>query len=310
MINLLSDKEIEKMSLNERKEYFLKLKEEANKLNSEKKSIGQSVIQKIAPILRSYKLEIEGEENLPVDSNAIFLVNHSNSHDAFTAFEVLSKFKRNCSIMAGSDCLNFVSNLVFYSSNFTLLDRNNKENRNDSIYRMSKYINDGFDGVIFGEGTWNLHPLLAMHNIRLGASYISAITNVPIVPTIFEYVEYNDLVKKESDLYKKCIVRFGKPYVFDFSTGLINQTNMINQEMVGMRKNIWEDNNIKRDSIEDINPELYVNHTYQKKFGALGFTFDSEKEQEYLLFLNGQPRENEYTINENGEFVPGVTKKK
>ena len=212
--------------------------------------------------------------------------------------------------MAGSDCLNFLSNLVFYSSNFTLLDRNNKNNRNDSIYRMSKYIQNGFDGVIFGEGTWNLHPVLSMHNIRLGATYVSAINDVPVIPTIFEYVENDGLVDKESKLYKKCIVRFGKPYTFNYNEGIINQTKTINSEMANMREDIWSQNGIKRDSLEDIDPEQYVNHTYMKKFGALGFTYNSEKEQEYLLFLKGQPKENEYTIDENGEFVPGVTKKK
>ena len=63
---------------------------------------------------------------------------------------------------------------------------------------------EGRDGVIFGESTWNLHPVLPMHNIKKGGTTISAITQAPIIPTIFEYVEQDGPVKSESALYKKC----------------------------------------------------------------------------------------------------------
>ena len=76
-----------------------------------------------------------------------------------------------------------------------------------------------------------------------------------------------------------------------------------------MRKHVWADNGIKRDSLTDVDKELYMNHTYVKKFKALGFTYDSESESKYLLYLPGEAKENEYTINEAGEFVPGITEK-
>lgn len=60
--------------------------------------------------------------------------------------------------------------------------------------------------------------------------------------------------------------------------------------------------------IEDIDPIMYVNHTYAKKFKALGFTFNSETEQKYLLF-DSESKESEYRIDENGEFKPGIITK-
>ena len=80
--------------------------------------------------------------------------------------------------------------------------------------------------------------------------------------------------------------------------------------MIRIRTKIWSDYMIKRASLKDIDPLMYLNHTYIKKFKAFGFTYDSAKEQEFLLFLNGEPKENEYTINSAGEFVPGITEKK
>lgn len=60
--------------------------------------------------------------------------------------------------------------------------------------------------------------------------------------------------------------------------------------------------------IEDIDPIMYVNHTYAKKIKALGFTFNSEVEQKYLLF-DSESRENKYRIDENGGFKPGIITK-
>lgn len=306
---ILSNKEIEKMTISEQKEYYERLRKECLLLKNNQMSVGQELIHQLYPLFRSYQLEIEGEENIPKDSKVIFVINHSNSHDIFTAYEVLSALQRKGSVMVATDCLNPVTEGIFNVSNATLLDRRKKEDRENSIMMLSKKILSGYDGVIFGESTWNLHPTLPMHHIKLGPSKISAITQVPIIPTIFEYVEKDGKFHSESQLYKKCIIRFGKPYMINFDDSFIHQTEEIRDDMSDIRKKIWSDYAIVKDSISDIDSDQYVNHTYLKKFKAFGFTYNSEREQEYLLFLNGEPVENEYHINSEGEFVPGFTQK-
>lgn len=288
------------------KEYYINLKEKCLLMKNKQLSCGQNMIKHIYPFIRNYKLELEGTENIPKDSNAIFLVNHSNSHDAFTAFEALSKLGRNVSILAGKDCLSPAVRELFSISNATLLDRRVKEDRENSVLKISNKILLGSDGVIFGEGTWNLHPTKVMHNIRTGISQVSLITGVPVIPTVFEYVEENGLFRSEGELYKKCVVRFGKPIMLDYNANLISQTNSLKEEMVNLRMGAWSDYGISKDNV---NPIEYINHTYLKKFKALGFTYDSKKEQEYILFLNGEKKENEYTIDDNGNFVAGITPK-
>ncbi len=288
------------------KEYYINLKEKCLLMKNKQLSCGQNMIKHIYPFIRNYKLELEGTENVPKDSNAIFLVNHSNSHDAFTAFEALSKLGRNVSILAGKDCLSPAVRELFSISNATLLDRRVKEDRENSVLKISNKILLGSDGVIFGEGTWNLHPTKVMHNIRTGISQVSLITGVPVIPTVFEYVEENGLFRSEGELYKKCVVRFGKPIMLDYNANLISQTNSLKDEMVNLRMGAWSDYGISKDNV---NPIEYINHTYLKKFKALGFTYDSKKEQEYILFLNGEKKENEYTIDDNGNFVAGITPK-
>lgn len=301
---------IQNLSLLEQKKYYEKLREQCLFIRDNQFRFGQDIIKKVYPFLRQYKLEIQGEENVPNDSNALFLVNHSNSHDIFTAYEVLSLLKRRASVMVATDCLNPITTELFNISNATLLDRRKKEDRQNSVLSLSKKIISGNDGVIFGESTWNLHPTLPMHNIRKGAAMISAITQVPIIPTIFEYIEEDGIFKTEGQLYKKCIIRFGNPVMISYDESLISQSNQAREDMIEIRKQIWNDYNIRREVLSEVDPLVYINHTYLKKFKAFGFTYDSRKEQEYLLFLENEKKENEYTIDIEGNFQPGITDKK
>ena len=57
-------------------------------------SIGQAAIKMFYPLFRNYKIELEGVENIPTDTNVLFVLNHSTSHDIFTAYEFLSMLNR------------------------------------------------------------------------------------------------------------------------------------------------------------------------------------------------------------------------
>lgn len=302
--------DVEKLPICEKKQYYEDLRSKCILLKNSQLSFGQDLIKRVYPLIRNYKIEIQGEENIPKDSNVLFVANHSNSHDIFTAYEVFSMLQRRGSVMVATDCLNPITTQLFNFSNATLLDRNSRNERNDSILLLSKKIIEGKDGLIFGEGTWNIHPTLQMHNIKNGAAKISIIAEVPIVPVIFEYIEKNEMVSLECELYDKCIIRFGRPIMINNSDLLSSQSNGIKENMSAIRRQIWNDYNIIKGNIRDIDPIMYVNHTYAKKFKSFGFTYDSRLEQEFLLFLDNEPKENEYTINEYGEFVPGITEKK
>lgn len=299
---------VDNLAISEQKDYYDELRKQCLSLKNNQIRIGQDIIKRVYPYIRKYKIEIQSEENIPKDTGVLFVANHSNSHDIFTAYEVFSLLQRKGSVMVATDCLSPLTTQIFNISNATLLDRRNKCERSYSVLSLSKKIIEGNDGLVFGESTWNLHPTLPMHNIRNGAAKISLVTQVPIVPVIFEYIEVNDMVRKESELYDKCIIRFGKPIEVNYSI-LSNQSENIRENMSMIRKKIWEDYDIKKRTIEDVDPTMYINHTYSKKFKALGFTYDSMMEQQYLLFLNNESRENEYTINDNGEFVPGITER-
>jgi hypothetical protein len=308
---ILTTSDYENLCLDKKREYLEKLREYTLKLKENKQvSFGQQIIKKVYPILRNYNILLYGEENIPKVDNVLFVVNHSSSHDIFTAYEFLGMLNRNGSVMVASDCLNSLTNTIFSISNSTMLDRRDKVSTNKAIYNMSKKMLNGLDGVIFGEATWNLHPVIPMQKIKMGSSKISSITSKKIVPTIMEYIECNDIVCKESDLYTKCIIYFGRPIEYKENISYIRQSELIRNEMIKMRLNIWRDYLINKDINDKKFQELYLNHTYVKKYKALGFEFNSLYESSFLLPLDNLNIINEFTTNKQGEFRPGITLKK
>lgn len=297
-----------KIFISSQKEAYEQLRKQCLDIKHYQPHIGQGLIKKIYPLMRKYQIDIQGEENIPKDSNVLFVVNHSNSHDIFMAYEMFAFLERKGSVMVATDCLSPITTQIFNISNATLLDRRIQKERQYSVFNISNKILNGSDGLIFGESTWNLHPTLLMHNIRNGASKISLITQAPIIPTIMEYLEKDEMVSSDSQLYNKCIIRFGNPIIINYVDSLSFQSSIIKNEMANIRKQIWKDYGVSK-LTKDIDPFMYINHTYVKKFKAFGFTYNSEEEQKYLLFLNNETHENEYTINSSGQFIPGITEK-
>ena len=203
--------------------------------------------------------------------------------------------------LAAWDGLNLLSRSVFYLGNITFIERTNKDSIENGILDFCSKILNGNNGFVMGEATWNLHPILPMQKVKAGVVQASLITGKPIVPVIFEYVEIPKLCKKEKELYSKCVVQFGKPIDTTTEESIFKQAEEIQRVMESMRKELWTEFGIVRESIDDINREIYLNHLYLKKNKAVGWKYNSEYESRFLL-----EKENEYYIDSEGNFVAGV----
>lgn len=293
-------KEVESWSIPNKKLYYNSLQNECKK--RKQKPTGCSwLIATIAPLLRNFPIEIRGAENIPEDTTVVFVGNHSNSHDFFVIKEVFSRIKRSVSPLAAWDGLSLISRTAFYLGNVTFIERGNKESIDNGIIKFCSKIINGNDGFILGEATWNLHPLLLMQKVKAGVVQTSLITGKPIVPVIIEYVEVPKLCKKEKDLYRRCIVKFGKPILPTIEDSIFTQTEAVQKSMESMRIELWTELGITKDRLDDIDKATYINHLYLKKFKAFGFKYDSEQESKFLL-----NKENEYYMDSAGNFVPGI----
>lgn len=308
----LSNRELDSMTIEERIVYFKFMKRyflSSNIDTTKEREFVKKFVDIVYPHVRGYDYEVVGLENIPSNGNAIFVCNHSNSHDFFTPYEVFRNMGIDPMVFVANDDLNGLTNYLFKSCGAIEADRNDKKSTEQGILKFASGLVRGKAGVIYGESTWNLHPIKSMHKIKLGSAYISALAEVPIIPTIIEYVEVPDLCTKEIDMYKVCRVTFGTPIHINLERGLGQETARLQSEMERMRCEGWSELGIDRSSLRNIDIEVYLNHTYLKKFGGFGFTYDSESEARHLYSEDGYPVENEFTLDQNGLFVPGVTSK-
>ena len=156
-------KEIEVFTPEERKQYFDKLHEHCID-RSVRRTTNDAItylIGKIAPSLRNYEIEILGVENIP-DETAVFLCNHSNSHDFFTIREVFYRLSKRVTPLGAWDGLNLCSRLLFRLGDVTLIKRDSAESKREGILDFCSKILSGKNGFVFGEATWNLHPVKPM----------------------------------------------------------------------------------------------------------------------------------------------------
>lgn len=299
-------KEIEALTSEEKISYFEKLREQCQNRRvartTNRAILG--LIGMLSPFFRKYDIEIQGAENIP-DDTAVFLCNHSNSHDFFTIREVFYNMNRRVAPLGAWDGLNFFSRLLFRWGDVTLIKRDNSESKRKGILDYCSKILSGKNGFVFGEATWNLHPYKPMQDVKAGIAEIAMITGKAVVPTIFEYVEVDHTCNKEKDLYRKCIVSFGKPVIISAEKGFFEQTEYLQKLMETMRKNIWEQEKINKNDFTPEEIERYLYHTYLKKFKAFGFTYNSKSESSFLL-RKRNAIENEYCLDSNGKFVPGI----
>lgn len=310
---------IEKLEVKEKIDYLYRLRERCEEIQSNPTLINgaaRSFVRSIyPPIVRRYEYELVGEENIPRDKKAIFMCNHSNSHDFFTSLEGLKKTGIESTVFVASDDLNKATQMIFGACNATLADRTDKDSTKEGLIRFcSKMIGDkGVYGVMHGEATWNMHPFRLMQDLKLGGIVASLIAGVPIVPTIYEYVEVDKIVSKESELYKKCVICFGRTFYPTPNRSLIDQIGELKRIMESMRAQLKCKLGTLKVSLRDVNPLVYVNHTVLKKYYGFGFEYDSASEAKFLYSRNGITVDNEYCLNDDGIFgnlVPGITSKK
>lgn len=224
----------------------------------------------VCQLLRHFSIEIRGEDNLPQNTPVIFVCNHSNSHDVLLAMEVFSHLPLPFTFLAASDGLGVIPRTVFLIENAVLIRRFSKESRQTGFDEFYRRILKNANGFIFPESTWNLHPTLPMHKLNAGFIRASLLTKAPVIPVIFEYIEVQKQCKKERELYSRCVVTFGKPIYLSMEQDIFDQAEHVRLVMSEMRRVLWKEFDIKRESLDMVDRELYLNHLDMKKNHAFG----------------------------------------
>lgn len=257
---VLSYKEEEKLTIEEKKEYYKCLREYLKNIPvSNFKNIylkicnvlNKKIVRIIIDKIKGYELVITGQENIP-DTPVIYASTHQNFNDHFNA--VLSipdhAIILNTSTVTKSfKCIMGVNGIVY-------VDRNDKEDRFKSKMKLMKYTIMGKSIVVFPEGTYNCSPNKLHLPLHMGVIDISKKMQIPIVPLIQEYT-YDDEILDGKTRVKKCRVHFGKPIYVNVEDDLKEKKEELSEIFSTIKYFLMEEKGLYKR--ENITIEEYIN---------------------------------------------------
>lgn len=247
-----------------------------HKISNIKSSAIHKIYRVIAKYSRKYELEVDYSNLNNIEGPVIFSANHSNAHDFYTAQEI---FYKNVNVLGGSDDVDKITYLLFSMVDMIFCDRRDKTSRQKSVEEMKTKLANGNSILLFPESTWNIHPSKLMLPLRMGIVKIAAESGKPIIPIIFEYIDNDIICKDESEMFTKCIVRFGDPIHVSKDDDYEEKLNELRDSMATIRWGIWEEQGqFSRDEI-DIN--VFINHDQIKTHHG-SYIYDWQSEQEYI----------------------------
>lgn len=242
----ISNKEIEKLTVEEQIKYLKNLKEYYGQLpyDSEKRKKEEKNYMKLCkvaiPIFNSiFKPVVFNRELLPNTNGIIYVANHNNYYDQFPILAALGG-ERPIHFLTATKMLAFKRGKVYLKTGAISVDRQNKNDRENASEELKKILVNGGNVFIFPEGRTNRKEafLLEFHP---GAVAIAKETGCPIVP-----IAVNDNYKKDAgDL----CVRFGKPMFIDPLDDVIEKTQELKETIGNLKQqniDYVEKNKIKK----------------------------------------------------------------
>ena len=175
---------------------------------------------------RNFNLKTMGEINLDkVNCPAIFVVNHTNSHDIPVASEVIKKHHH---VLLGKQPLEFVDKIAFWLNGVIWVDRKNKGSKAQAKEKMISVLENGTNLLMFPEGTWNRSPNKTMLPLYWGVIDIAKESGAPIIPIILEYTP------------NVCYAKIGEPIYIQKNANKNTEINSLRNIMATLRYELWE----------------------------------------------------------------------
>ncbi len=175
---------------------------------------------------RNFDLKLLDEENLKksIDS-AIYVVNHTNSHDIPVASEVIAKHHY---VLLGKQPLKSIDRIAFCLNGVIWVDRKSKASKAEAKRIMVEHLKHRTNVLMFPEGTWNRSPNKIMQPLYWGVIDIAKECNAPVVPIILEYTK------------EICYAKIGLPIYIESSSDKKQAIDYLQNTMAAMRYELWE----------------------------------------------------------------------
>ncbi len=269
----LSKKEIENLSLDQKKKYYNDLKNYYANLKDNK--LEHKLHQAVNPLIKVIAKSLNGTSKNPAkieifknewDQNeyngpVIYACNHTNSHDMPFVIEVA---RNQYYVYAGNEIENDINGMLFKLNGVVFVDRTSKEDRKTSFEKFVKLCCQNKDTLIFPEATWNVTPNKPMNNIYSGVIEAAIISGNPIIPLVTEYTD------------SKWYMYIGKPIFITYAIDIDQAREYLRDTMASMKWSIWESfTQAKREEIPSNYFEQYLNKIYTE-YPKLDPVFESK----------------------------------
>lgn len=305
---ILTYGEEKKLSIEERKKYYTRLKEYLFSLKytltKERylticERLNKKIVRTIIDKIKGYDLFIENKSVIP-NGPVIYASSHQDFNDHFN---VVLSIPTHTIILNSSNVPSIIK-LVMGIHGIEYVDRNDLQSRFESKIHLMEYLSKGKSIVIFPEATYNCSPNKLILPLHSGVIDIAKKMQVPIVPLVQEYNFDNSRLDGKNRV-KSCTVRFGMPIYVSYDDNNQEKKEELRDAMATIRYNLIEEKGIF--SREEISNEEYISYLLSRlhTMDLMKVNYEIEKNTIYDAsdeFYQYHPI-NAVPYNEKGELL-------
>lgn len=306
---ILSIKEEKKLSSEELKEYYERLREYilnrkltnttpgAAKIGPKLKKTTNKIAIAVTKAFTNKNIEwiVDGQENILDEGAAIYAYTHQGILDNFVW---LPDIKQHSVILHGQE-VNKLLLLCQVNTGLVLVKKGDKENNNNAKLDMIKLLLNGTSVTYFPEGTWNLSPNKLHLPLSFGFLDTAKKAKVPVIPAVLEYC-YDEMGN-----ITKIHTRYGKPIYVKEEDDLLEKLEEYKAAISTMRYEILEENGVYERTL--ISNEEYINFLKKSKKNLKLGKLNWQKETENIFGANDPFYDfhaiNEVEYDENGNLL-------
>ncbi len=264
-------------------------------------SFGIKFRQMINPLLRKLlnlvcpkPIIVEADFALPLKNPYIFVCTHYFIEDIISC---LATIDRNVYLLCGTT--NQIENnrqmYISWLNGLIYVNRNNKDNRHDSINKMERILYSGSSILIYPEGGWNNTENILVQRLFAGPYILSSKTQTSVVPMSI----YND------EIEDKIYVKFGEPIeLFKYEKEFALET--LRDVMSAL---LWSQIEKHSDLLKrsELDSDIHMQHMLKRRSEYLKVKWTKDVWDEELTVYkpkNIADFEDVYSFLDNIEFTP------
>ena len=228
------------------------------------------------------KWQFYGLENVP-SGPVIFAHTHQGLLDNFAWMPITNEvLNRHCLILHSID-----ARLVLLLSQFTtgliLVKKGNKKNNNNAKLDMMRVLLEGKSIIYSPESAWNLSPNKLHLPLSYGLIDLARKTNTPIIPVVLEY-SYD--TSKDKATINKIDIMYGKPIFVNIDDNLFDKLHEYEESISTMRYDFYEKQGIYKR--HDIDNQDYIKVLKEHYNNLILGKIDVNRERKYLFSSNDE----------------------